>query len=180
MAPKRKLDTALPDADHGHAAGPGYWLLKSEPDDYSIDQMKADGMAPWDGVRSKLARANMRRMKLGDLALFYHSSAGPSKTGVVGTVIVAREAYPDPADAEWVCVDVRFESKLDEPLLLRDLKCIREVDGAPSPIADMVLFRQARLSVQPVSPESYRFLVDGRARTAITVCDHHGRRRVEP
>jgi predicted RNA-binding protein with PUA-like domain len=146
-------------------AGP-YWLLKSEPDDYSIGNLEADIRTRWDGIRSAAARANLRRMQVGDLALFYHSSAGPKLTGIVGEARIVREAYPDPIDESWACVDIEFVRAIETPLLLRDLKLLAQrPEGAP--IASMALFKQSRLSVQPVPTLSWAFLTGGAALRAI-------------
>lgn len=146
-------------------AGP-YWLLKSEPDDYSIANLEQDLRTRWDGIRSAAARANLRRMQVGDAALFYHSSAGAKLTGIVGEVRVVRQAYPDPVDESWACVDIEFVRRLDAPLLLRDLKLLAQrPEGAP--IASMALLKQPRLSVQPVPASSWAFIESGAALRAI-------------
>ncbi len=125
-----------------------YWLIKTEPETWSWDQQvarAAKGEA-WDGVRNYQARNNMTDMKKGDRCFFYHS--GKEKR-VVGVVEVAREAYPDPTakDGPWVCVDVVAVEPLKTPVTLAQIK-------AEPALADMVLARNARLSVQPVtSPE---------------------------
>ena len=141
MAKKRKRDSP--------AVGGQFWLLKSEPDDYSIDMLQRDGFTCWDGVRNVVARKNLRAMLQGDSCLFYHSSCGKN-VGVVGTCTVKRTAYPDPADAKWAVVDVEFGAKFSQPLLLPALKA--EQDGR---LSGMALFRQPRLSVQPVSADHY-------------------------
>lgn len=139
-----------------------YWLMKSEPDVYSIDDMERDGTEFWEGVRNYQARNNMRAMKKGDYALFYHSNAKPS--GVVGVVEIVKEAYPDPAQFDkkskyfdkkqpdaprWDCVDVRFVEKF-EVLPLADLK-------AEKSLAEMAVVQKgSRLSVAPVSKPHFR------------------------
>ena len=112
--------------------------MKSEPDCYSIDDLKKDKVEMWDGTRNYQVRNMMRDdMKVGDMALFYHSNAG-DETGVVGTMKIVKEAYPDPtqfdpksdhpdpkSDPEnprWLCVDVKFQSKLKQPITLKELK----------------------------------------------------------
>ena len=151
--PKRKLassqeatGSASSSQEEAHAQA---WLLKSEPDDYSIDHLIRDSWTCWDGVRNVVARKNLRAMRAGDACLFYHSSCG-KMVGVVGTCQVKRAAYPDPADEKWAVVDVSFGSKFDSPLLLPALKA--EADGR---LQGMVLFTQPRLSVQPVSMAHY-------------------------
>jgi predicted RNA-binding protein with PUA-like domain len=122
-----------------------YWLLKSEPHAWSWDQQKKEGRegAEWDGVRNFQARNNMRKMKKGDLAFFYHS--GEDKA-VVGIVKVVKEAHPDSTDGtgQWECVDVAAVRALPRPVTLTEIK------AEPS-LKSMVLVRVSRLSVQPVT-----------------------------
>ena len=152
----------------GLSTGCSYWLLKSEPDEYSIADMQKDGRTRWDGIRSAAARASLRRMAVGDAALFYHSSAGPKLTGIVGEVRIVREAYPDPVDESWACVDIEFVRSFETPLPLRDLKLLAQrPEGAP--IASMALLKQPRLSVQPVPAASWAFLTGGAALRAIAL-----------
>lgn len=139
-----------------------YWLMKSEPDSYSIDDLERDGSTHWDGVRNYKARNNMRAMKVGDEVLFYHSNASPP--GVVGIARVCREAYPDPAqfdkkskyhdakatreEPRWDMVDVEFVAKANETVGLPEIK-------AEAALADMELVRYGRLSVQSVKKEEF-------------------------
>ncbi|MDX1568104.1 MAG: EVE domain-containing protein [Longimicrobiales bacterium] len=139
-----------------------YWLMKSEPDVYSIDDLEEDGRTHWEGVRNYEARNNMQEMEEGDLVLFYHSATRPP--GVAGIARVAKEAYPDhfafvedhdyhdpksdPEDPTWYMVDVEFVSKFDEPVTLAEIK---EQDD----LEDMVLVNRSRLSVQPVEKEEF-------------------------
>jgi predicted RNA-binding protein with PUA-like domain len=129
-----------------------YWLFKSEPESWSWDQQKAKGKAgePWDGVRNYQARNHMREMKQGDLGFFYHSG---SERAVVGIVEVSAEARPDPTtdDPRWECVDVRAVRGLPKPVTLDDVK-------AEPRLADMVLAKNSRLSVQPVSEEEWEIM----------------------
>lgn len=122
-----------------------YWLVKSEPETWSWDQQEKKGAAgePWNGVRNFQARNHMRAMKKGDRAFFYHSGV---EKAVVGIVEVSREAYPDPTakDGEWDCVDVVAVMPVTTPVTLADIK-------AESSLADMVLVKNSRLSVQPVT-----------------------------
>ena len=122
-----------------------YWLFKSEPDSWSWDQQKAKGREGehWDGVRNYQARNHMREMKKGDLGFFYHSGA---ERAVVGIVEVAAEARPDPTtdDPRWECVDVRAVQDLPSPVTLDEVK-------SEPRLAGMVLAKNSRLSVQPVS-----------------------------
>ena len=135
----------------------GYWLMKSEPDVYSIDDMKAEGTGMWEGVRNYQARNFMRAMKVGDKALFYHSNATPP--GVVGIVEVAKEAYVDPTQLDpkskyfdkkkpdeprWDCVDVRFVEKFGSTVSLAALK------DEPALQEMLVVQKGSRLSITPV------------------------------
>ena len=100
-----------------------YWLVKSEPDVWSIDQQIKSGEkgSMWDGVRNYQAANNLRKMKKGDLCFFYHSNIGKE---IVGIVKVIKEAYPDPTDKskKFVAVQVRFEKKLSQPVTLENIK----------------------------------------------------------
>jgi len=120
-----------------------YWLVKSEPDAFSWDQQVANRVEPWTGVRNNTARLNLRAMKKGDLAFFYHSNVGKE---IVGVVKVAREAYPDPTaeSGDWVCVDMEAVGPMPKPVTLVQIK-------ADPKLADLALVRQSRLSVLPVA-----------------------------
>ncbi|MBL6457490.1 EVE domain-containing protein [Belnapia sp. T6] len=126
------------------------WLVKSEPDAFSWDQQVANGVEPWTGVRNALAANNLRAMKLGDRAFFYHSNIGKE---IVGIVEVVREAYPDPTDetGRWVCVDMRAVRPVPKPVTLAAIK------AAPD-LADLALVRQSRLSVMPISDPHWAIL----------------------
>jgi predicted RNA-binding protein with PUA-like domain len=130
-----------------------YWLMKSEPDVFSVDDLRKKNVAGWDGVRNYQARNHLRAMKKGDLAFFYHSSTKP--TAIVGVMEVVKEAYPDPTaeEAGWDQVDVRFVKKFSHPVSLEDIKTI------PS-LSRMVLLKNSRLSVQPVTPQEWNTLTE--------------------
>ena len=145
-----------------------YWLLKSEPDVYSIDDLRRDGETLWEGVRNYQARNFLRDdLKPGDGVLYYHSNAKPP--GVAGIARVSRAGYPDPTqfdpkskyhdpksnreDPRWFCVDVAFEAKLPR------LVSLDEVRGEAT-LADMPLINRSRLSVQPVTPEQWQIIQD--------------------
>lgn len=127
-----------------------YWLLKSEPDVFSWEMLKARGKAgePWDGVRNYQARNNMRAMRVGDLGFFYRS--GESKE-IVGILEVTALAHPDPNDDTgiWECVDVRAVRDLPRPVSLAAIK-------ENPKLAKMVLVANSRLSVQPVTLAEWR------------------------
>lgn len=122
-----------------------YWLMKSEPGTWSWEDQKKEGAkgAEWDGVRNYQARNNMRAMKKGDLAFFYHSIG---EKACVGIVKVVAEAHPDSTDTtgKWECVDVAAVEDLPRPVTLDEIK-------AKPKLADMVLVKNSRLSVQPVT-----------------------------
>ena len=119
------------------------WLLKSEPVKYPWDRMVADGRTHWDGVRNHQAANNLKAMRLGDRAFFYHSNEGLE---VVGVVEIAREYYPDPSDASgrFGMVDVAPVMPVMTPVTLKQIKADPELAG-------MALVRQSRLSVCPVT-----------------------------
>jgi len=130
------------------------WLVKSEPDAFSWDQQVANGVEPWTGVRNHMARNNLRAMKKGDRAFFYHSNIGKE---IVGVVEVAREAYPDPSVApddpkgDWVCVDMKTVGPMPTPVTLAAIK-------AEPRLADVALIRMSRLSVMPITPEHWKLI----------------------
>lgn len=129
-----------------------YWLIKSEPFKYAWDQFVADGSTFWDGVRNYAARNNLRSMKKGDLAFFYHSNEGLE---IVGIAKVIKESYQDPTTEEtaWVVVDFKPHKKLKNPVTLAAIK------ATPS-LANMALIRLGRLSVQPVLEEEWEIIMD--------------------
>jgi predicted RNA-binding protein with PUA-like domain len=124
-----------------------YWLVKSEPFKYSWDRMVADGVTHWNGVRNYQASNNLKAMRLGDRAFFYHSNEGLE---IVGVVEVAREYYPDPSDetGRFGMVDVRAVAPMAIPVTLKQIKADPE-------LADMALIRQSRLSVCPVTESQW-------------------------
>ena len=140
-----------------------YWLIKSEPDCYSIDDFKKDKKTSWSGVRNYQARNFMKAMKKGDLALFYHSSAEPK--AVVGVAKVVKEAHPDTtalnkkddhydpkatkANPIWYMVDFGFVEKFKTPVTLSQIKINPKLEGIP------LTQQGSRLSVQPVSKEHF-------------------------
>jgi predicted RNA-binding protein with PUA-like domain len=129
-----------------------YWLLKTEPDSYSWDDQVKKGAKgdAWTGVRNFRARTHLTAMKKGDLAFFYHT--GDEKQ-VVGIVEVLREAYPDPTDKDGVfkAVDIKAVKPLKAPVTLAAVK-------ADKRLKDMVLAKQPRLSVQPVTAEEWKIV----------------------
>jgi predicted RNA-binding protein with PUA-like domain len=128
-----------------------YWLLKSEPHKYSWDDLVRDGRTIWDGVRNHQAAINLRAMKVGDKALFYHSNEGKEAVGIVEIV---GEHYLDPKDAaqRFPAVDVAPVEALDRPVTLAAMK-------AEATLADLALIRQSRLSVVPVSDAHWKIIL---------------------
>ncbi|SFC39399.1 Predicted RNA-binding protein, contains PUA-like domain [Microbulbifer thermotolerans] len=146
-----------------------YWLFKSEPDEYSIRDLAAEPgqTGRWDGIRNYQARNFLRdHVQKGDCVLFYHSAC--KVPAVVGTAKVVRAAYPDPAQFDsgskyfdpkasgdkprWYCVDIRWQSEFARPVPLTEIK--QNPD-----LAEMVLVKQGRLSIQPVRPEEWKTIV---------------------
>ena len=129
-----------------------YWLMKSEPDVWSIDQQKKAGLkgAPWDGVRNYQAAKNLKSMKKGDLCFFYHSNIGKE---IVGVVKVIKEAYLDKTDksGRFVAVTVQFKKKLPKPVTLETVKKNKE-------LSHLSLIKQSRLSVMPIDSKSWKIL----------------------
>ena len=126
-----------------------HWLMKSEPESYSWEDLVRDGGTEWDGVRNNAARLHLKAMKKGDDAFFYHSM---SDKAVVGIMRIVREAQPDPKDAEWV--SVRVEA-------VRPLKSVSlaEIKAEPR-LAKMELIRQSRLSVAPVRDDEWEVVLE--------------------
>ncbi|CUW37488.1 conserved protein of unknown function [Magnetospirillum sp. XM-1] len=127
-----------------------FWLVKSEPGAWSWDDQVRDGVTAWTGVRNFQACNNLKAMKLGDRAFFYHSV---DEKRIVGIVEVAREAYPDPTaeDPRWMCPDLKAVTPLVRPVTLAEIK-------ADPRLADLALVRQSRLSVTPVDETSWGIL----------------------
>jgi predicted RNA-binding protein with PUA-like domain len=128
-----------------------YWLMKVEPEAYTIDDLKRDGTTSWEGVRNYQARNFMRDMRAGDKVLFYASNAKPS--GVTGLAEVSREARPEPKDPTWSMVDIRFVTKFPETVALETLKATRGLEEM------MVTKKGSRLSIQPVKKAEYDIVV---------------------
>jgi len=124
-----------------------YFLIKSEPDAYSFEQLQADGRTRWDGVRNYQARNNLRAMRVGDLCLYYHSNIG---LAVVGVARVAREHFPDPTaeKGDWSAVEVEPVQALDRPVPLTEIK------NDPA-LQNLGLVRNGRLSVMPVTFDEF-------------------------
>lgn len=126
-----------------------FWLLKSEPDSYSWDDLVRDGGTEWDGVRNNAAAGHMRAMAVGDEALFYHS--GKDKAAV-GRARIARAARKDGAEGNWVSVRIEPLGRLAHPVTLATMK-------SEPRLGRMAMLRQSRLSVSPVGEEEWRVLI---------------------
>lgn len=128
-----------------------YWLLKSEPEAYSWQQLLTEGVTFWEGVRNYQARNNLKQMQVGDVALFYHSV---SEKAVVGVCCVTKTAYPDATDptGKWVGVDVVPVQSLPYPVPLASIKT------TPT-LTEIALVRQSRLSVVPLTPAEFEQII---------------------
>ena len=130
-----------------------YWLLKSEPNVWSIDHQIKMGSkgANWDGVRNYQAANNLRKMKKGDLCFFYHSNIGKE---IVGIVQVIKTAFIDPTDKmkKFVAVKVKFKNKLNSPVSLENIKKNKY-------LKDIALIKQSRLSVMPINTKSWKIIL---------------------
>ena len=130
-----------------------YWLMKSEPDVWSIDQQKKTGIkgAPWDGVRNYQAAKNLKRMNMGDFCFFYHSNIGKE---IVGIVEIIKTAFIDPTDKEkkFVAVQVKFKKALKKPVSLENIKKNPNLNNLP-------LIKQSRLSVMPIDTKSWKIIL---------------------
>ena len=157
-------------------ASPQTWLLKTEPDEFSIDDLSSSAPSVWDGVRNYKARNYLRDdVQLGDRVFIYHSSC--RLIGIAGLALVARSGYADPAqfdpsspyyDAKstidrprWYCIDLKLEQRFERVIPLALLK-------QQPQLADMLLLRQPRLSVQPVSAEHFRHIMAMNSPVALT------------
>jgi predicted RNA-binding protein with PUA-like domain len=126
-----------------------YWLVKTEPETYSLDDLSRDKKTTWDGVRNFQARSNLKAMKKGDIAFVYHT--GEVKA-VVGLAEITKEFFPDPKDKEWAAVEIGYKKKLKRPVSLSEVK-------AEKKLTNMYLVRAARLSVQSVTKEEFDLIM---------------------
>lgn len=127
-----------------------YWLVKSEPDVYSYDDLVKEGKTDWTGVRNFMARNNLKAMKKGDKVLYYHSV---TEKAVVGLTEVSKENFPDPTDEKWIAVEIKPVKKLKKPVTLEQIK-------AEPKLANIYLVRQGRLSVSPLAREEFDLIVE--------------------
>ena len=127
-----------------------HWLMKSEPDSYSWDDLLRDGLTEWTGVKNAQAAINLRAMRVGDEALIYHSNVGLEAVGIMK---ITRAAAPDPTDAKWVSVEVAPMRPLAKPVTLKAIK-------AEPRLAEMKVVRHSRLSVSPVTDEEWAVVME--------------------
>jgi len=127
-----------------------HWLMKSEPDSYSWADLVRDGSTEWTGVKNAQAAINLRAMRVGDTALFYHSNVGLEAVGIMK---ITRAAAPDPTDAKWVSVEVAPVRALKRSVTLKAIK-------AEPRLTEMKVVRQSRLSVSPVTDEEWAVVME--------------------
>ena len=128
-----------------------YWLMKSEPDAYSWDDLNAEGEGTWDGVRNHRAKNNLAAMKVGDEAFVYHSNIGKEIVGIV-TISVAGITDPSDPEGKWAAVKVKPVRKLERPVTLKEIK------NDPA-LAEMELVKLSRLSVAAVTPQEWKYIL---------------------
>jgi len=127
-----------------------YWLLKTEPETYSWNDLVRDKKGVWDGVRNFQARRNLKSMAKGDVALIYHTG---DEKAIVGIAQVTKAPYPEPKDPDWIAVDLAPDKALANPVTLANIRQDKS-------LADMVLVKVSRLSVQPVRPEEFKRILE--------------------
>jgi predicted RNA-binding protein with PUA-like domain len=141
---------------------PNYWLMKTEPGEFSYDDLEKKGWTHWDGVRNHQAKKNLASMKIGDLALIYHSVTTKE---IVGIAQITQESYPDPTDdtGKWIVVRVEPFQRFKQPVTLQQVKDTPE-------LASIALVRQSRLSVAPLAETEFeRLLQMGQTKLAANV-----------
>lgn len=126
-----------------------HWLVKTEPDSYSWNDLVKDKKTVWDGVRNFQARSHMKKMEKGDIVFIYHTG---DEKAIVGQAQVTKSAYPDPKDAEWTVVELAPGKALKKAVTLAQIKSDKR-------LSDMVLVRASRLSVQPVTSSEYDLII---------------------
>ena len=156
---KKKKPASTPSASSKSKQASQYWLVKQEPESYSWDNLVRDHGTEWTGVRNFQARNNLRQMKVGDRVLFYHSG---EQKAVVGIAQVGKAQYPDPTaeEAQWVAVNIKPVKPLREPVPLTVIRVHPK-------LSNILLVRQSRLSVIPVTKEEFETIValgDGKTR----------------
>lgn len=131
--------------------GMNYWLVKQEPESYPFSRLVADKKTSWTGVRNFQARNNLRAMKKGDFLIYYHSV---TEKAAVGIAKVVKEAHPDPTaeEGDWVCVEIAADKPLIRPVTLEEIKKVPALQ-------DMVLVKNSRLSVQPLTDSEFKTIL---------------------
>jgi predicted RNA-binding protein with PUA-like domain len=129
-----------------------YWLVKSEPSVYSFEQLQKDKETTWDGIRNYASRLHLRAMKKGDEVFYYHSNEG---LAIVGIAKVSKEGFPDPSakEGDWTAVGLKYHKALKKPVSLDEIKKDKR-------LAQMALVRIGRLSVQPVTEEEWKIILE--------------------
>jgi predicted RNA-binding protein with PUA-like domain len=127
-----------------------YWLVKTEPETYSWDDLVRDKKTVWDGVRNFQARSNLKAMKQGDVVFIYHTG---EEKAIIGKAKISKEAYPDPKDKDWVVVEISADKKLKKSIPLSQVKSTKK-------LSNMVLVKASRLSVQPVREEEFNMVIE--------------------
>ncbi len=127
-----------------------YWLMKTEPDTYSWNDLERDKKTTWEGVRNFQARNNLKEMKKGDWAFVYHSNIDKA---IIGIAKISKEFFADPNDAAWIAVEISPVKKLKKSISLADVKLTKM-------LSEMVLVKNSRLSVQPVKKEEFDLIIE--------------------
>ncbi len=127
-----------------------YWMVKSEPEAYSFDDLIADGKTDWTGVRNFQARNNLREMRSGDKVLYYHSV---SEKSVVGLAEVSKENFTDPTDEKWIAVEIKPVEKFEKAVALEQIKTEKSLEN-------IALIKQSRLSVIPLAQEEFERILN--------------------
>jgi predicted RNA-binding protein with PUA-like domain len=127
-----------------------YWLVKTEPETFSWDDLTKEKKTIWDGVRNFQARTNLKSMKKDDTVFIYHTG---DEKAIIGLAKIVKEAYPDPTDKDWVVVEISADKKLKKPVSLAQVKSTKK-------LSNMVLVKASRLSVQPVREDEFALIVE--------------------
>lgn len=127
-----------------------YWLVKTEPETFSWDDLVREKNSVWDGVRNFQARSNLKSMKKDDTVFIYHTG---DEKAVIGLAKITKEAYPDPKDKDWVVVEISADKKLKKPVTLAQIKSNKK-------LSNMVLVKASRLSVQPVRDNEFKLVIE--------------------
>lgn len=135
--------------DNSNRCAMNYWLVKTEPDSYSWNDLVKDKKTVWDGVRNFQARSHMKKIEKGDTVFIYHTG---DEKAIIGLAKATKPAYPDPKDPEWVVIEISAQKSLKKSVSLAQIKSDKR-------LSDMVLVRASRLSVQPVNSAEYEIII---------------------